>query len=145
MSQEYRFSEKAEFLSKLKELLSAGVSSRDISVVSPYPVHEAEEILREPASNLKFFTFIGALSGLCTGFAFTIYTVVSWPLITGGKPLVSIPAFIIIAFELTILFGAIASFLGFLFLSRLPSIKRISAPLEYANDFVIVLRSEEMG
>ena len=140
MSAEYRFEEKADFLSKLKGLLEEGVSRKDISTFTPYPVHEAEEILRVSPSKLKYFTFLGAISGFVVGFAFTIYTAMSWPLITGGKPIVSIPAYIIIAFELTILFGALASFLGFLLLSRLPSLRWIIKPVEYANDFVIVVR-----
>jgi hypothetical protein len=136
---EYRFPEKADFLAKLKGLTEEGISREDLSFITPYPVHEAEEIIKEPPSRLKYFTFLGAISGFIAGFAFTIYTALSWPLMSGGKPIVSIPAYIIVAFELTILFGALASFIGFLLLSRLPSIKRIAAPLEYENDFVIIV------
>ena len=51
-----------------------------------------------------------------------------WPLITGGKALYSIPPFVVIAFELTILFGAIAGMLGFLTLSRLPRLPGLARP-----------------
>ncbi|MDV2479920.1 MAG: quinol:electron acceptor oxidoreductase subunit ActD, partial [bacterium] len=99
-----------------------------------------DEILKVRPSKLKFFTFFGALSGTITGFAFTIYTVLRWPLlITGGKPIVSIPPFVIIAFELTILFGAIATFLGFLILSRSPNLKKIISPKECGNNFLIIV------
>ena len=39
---------------------------------------------------------------------------------TSGKPIVSIPPFVIIAFELTILFGGLATLLGMLVNARLP-------------------------
>jgi len=46
-----------------------------------------------------------------------------WGLITGGKPVASIPPFVIIAFELTILFGGVATVIGMVLLGRLPRIK----------------------
>jgi hypothetical protein len=67
--------------------------------------------------------------------------VLSWPIPVGGKPIVSLSAFVIIAFELTILFGALATFAGFLFASRLP---RFDAS-EYhpgcsQNEFALIVR-----
>ncbi len=89
MSKEYSYKDKAEFLTKLQNLVGEGVPKKDISVMSPIHVHEVDEILDVRPSKLKFFTFFGALSGTITGFAFTIYTVLRWPvLITGGKPIV---------------------------------------------------------
>ena len=41
----------------------------------------------------------------------------------GGKPVVSVPPFIIICFELMILFGGISAVLGFLFFARLPALE----------------------
>jgi hypothetical protein len=43
-----------------------------------------------------------------------------WPLVTGGKPIISIPAWVIIAFELTILFGALSTVPGLFINARLP-------------------------
>ena len=40
--------------------------------------------------------------------------------LVGGKPLLSIPAFVVIAFELTILFGALATVIGLFILARIP-------------------------
>ena len=77
--------------------------------------------------------------------AFTIYTVLSWPLMVGGKPIVSIPAFVIIAFELTILFGALATLTGFLILAGLPSPKGIAGPEDYGNRFVLLVSEKGTG
>ena len=93
-------------------------------------------------SPLRLFTLAGALTGMSLGFALTIFTVFDWPLITGGKPLISIPPFIVIAFALTILLGSLASFAGFLILGKMPSIKKIQEPIEHDNRFIILLENE---
>jgi hypothetical protein len=143
MSRKYVFDEKEAFLHKLNQLVSNGISANDIEIFTPYPVHEAEHILNFKTSPLRFFTLFGALSGLLFGFWLTIWTSLDWPLIRGGKPIVSIPAFIILAFEVTILFGGIVSFVGFLLLSKFPDFKRINRPEDYGNQFVIEIVNEE--
>lgn len=138
----WEFEDEHEFLEKLKELVEQGTPPEHLDVVTPIPVPATEEILKMKRSPLRFFTLAGALSGLCLGFAFTIFTVVDWPIITGGKPLVSLPPFLIIAFALTILLGSLASFAGFLILGRMPSLKKIQNPIEHDNMFIILLDSE---
>ena len=92
------------------------------------PDHTLEQLLgARRVSPVRLFTLIGALLGCAAGFALPAYTVSAWPLVTGGKPLLSIPPSVVIAFELTILFGAIFGMLGFLLLARLPRLAR--APL----------------
>ena len=137
MSNEFKFDTKEEFLEKLEAMAKEGVKPEAVTTLTPFHVHEAEHILKSKPSQLRFFTLIGSLLGFFLSFAFIIFTVMDWPLITGGKPLVSIPAFIIIAFECTILIGGIVSFLGFLHLNRLPNIKRIIEPRECGNQFII--------
>ena len=138
----FQFDEKHKFLEKLEHLVKEGVDPKKINVFTPYPVHEAEEILKVKTSPLRFFTLIGALSGLLFGLFITIWMSVDWPLIRGGKPIVALPAFIIVAFELTVLFGGVISFIGFLLLSSLPSIKKIIEPEDYGNKFVIDIEKE---
>jgi hypothetical protein len=72
---------------------------------------------------VRVWTLVGALTGTATGFAFTTWTSMDWPLVVGGKPIVSIPAYVIIAFELTVLFGALATVIGLFVLSRIPNFK----------------------
>lgn len=79
-----------------------------------------------PVSPVRLFTLVGGLTGTFSGFAFTIWSSLKWNLITGGKPVISIPPFVVIAFELTILFAGLCTFLGLLLLARLP--KRRSSP-----------------
>lgn len=108
----------------IRELRARGV--RSIAAYSPVPLDEFEEALTGhglPRSPVRLFTLVGALTGMASGFALTIWTALKWNLITGGKPVVSIPPFVIIAFELTILLGGLCTLLGLLVTARLPSLK----------------------
>jgi len=136
----YAYDTREEFLGKLKELVESGVPKRSINTFTPYAVHEAEELLDHSQSPVRFFTGAGAVTGCIAGFAFTIYTVLSWPLVTGGKEVVSVNAFIVIAYELTILFGGLTAFVGFLHLSRLPVFKNVlSDRAEFSRKFEIAV------
>jgi molybdopterin-containing oxidoreductase family membrane subunit len=138
MSKVYKFNNKDTFLEKLEELVKSGVNPEKIDVLTPFHVHEVEHILHQKDSPLKFFTLFGALLGLLAGFAFTIWTILDWPLIVSGKPLVSITPYVVIAFELTILLGGIISLIGFLILGKFPTWKNITDPVEHDNQFVII-------
>jgi len=143
MKNQFVFEEKQQFLQQLEKLVKEGVSPEAITLYTPYPLHEAEEILQIKTSPLRYFTLIGALSGLLFGLFLTIWTSLDWPLIRGGKPILAFPPFIILAFELTVLFGGVISFIGYLLLAKLPSVKRIVQPEEYGNQFVIHLQNED--
>ena len=107
----------------------------DVVTYSPVPDHALDQALGVTVSPVRLFVLIGGLLGCATGFIFPIYTVVDWPMITGGKPLISIPPFVVIAFELTILFAAVGGMAGFLLLSRLPRMTGRPAPdTRFTND-----------
>lgn len=96
---------------------------KGVKAYSPYPEHHIEDALGYDQSPVRVWTLVGGLTGTATGFAFTTWTSVDWPLVVGGKPIVSIPAYVIIAFELTVLFGALSTVIGLFILSRLPNLK----------------------
>ena len=137
--EKFVFDDQAGFLNKLRALIDAGVDAKKINIFMPYHVHGVEELLNRPQSGVRFFALFGALTGIILGFAFTIFTAHHYPIMTSGKPLVSIPPFIIIAFATTILIGSLITFGGFLILSALPSPKNIISPEEYGNQFVIIV------
>jgi Protein of unknown function (DUF3341) len=95
---------------------------RDLTVYTPVPVHEILDTLEveRPLSRVRLFTLVGALSGTTLGFFLTIYSALRFGQVTGGKPIVSIPPYVVIAFELTILLGGLATLLGMLVLARIP-------------------------
>jgi hypothetical protein len=96
---------------------------RDLRVYSPVPHHEIERALEQGPSIGRWITLGGALCGITGGFALCIYSVLSWPLVVGGKELVSIPPFVVIGYESMILLGSLANLLGMLALTRLPELK----------------------
>jgi hypothetical protein len=105
----------------IHELRKAGF--KGLRAYMPYPEHHIEEALGHGESPVRVWTLVGGLTGTATGFGFTIFTSMDWPLVTGGKPIISIPAYVVIAFEMTILFGALSTLIGLFILSRLPHVK----------------------
>ena len=95
----------------------------EIKAYTPYPDHHIEHALGYGQSPVRVWTLVGGLTGAATGLAFTSWTSIDWPLVVGGKPMVSIPAFVPIIFELTVLFGALATVIGLLVLARIPNLK----------------------
>ncbi|PWU15287.1 MAG: DUF3341 domain-containing protein [Bdellovibrio sp.] len=95
--------------------------------ISPFPVHGMEEAHGIRRSWIPYVTFIAGLVGLTSGLLLTWWTsAVDWPLNVGGKPFFSLPAFIPVMFELTILFAALSS-VGALFYAC--GIPRIDPPI----------------
>src|SRR5713101_1014061 len=87
----------------------------DFTVYSPIPRHEIEDALEQPVSPVRVFTLIGGIAGCAIGAWVTLYMSYDWPLVLGGKPIGSIPPYVVIMFEMTILFGALSTILGILF------------------------------
>jgi hypothetical protein len=82
---------------------------RNPVVYSPSPNHEIEEALEQRVSPVRLVTLIGGLSGCAAGFAMTIWMSYDWPVVVGGKTIASIPPYVVIGFELTILLGALST------------------------------------
>jgi len=102
-----------------RRLLNSGHEKKNIRIFSPTPNHEIEDVLREGESIVRFFTLSGATLGAICGLGITILTSLSWPIQVSGKPIASIPPFMIIVFELTVLFGALSTLIGLIVNSRL--------------------------
>jgi hypothetical protein len=96
---------------------------RDLTVYTAAPSHEIEDLLDHPVSWVRLFTLLGGLVGCTAGFAMTIWMSNDWPLLVGGKPIAAVPAYVAIAFELTVLYGALCTVAGMLILSLAKSLK----------------------
>ncbi len=91
--------------------------------ISPYPIHGMEEACGIKRSPLPYITFGAGVLGLLLALALVYYTsVIDWPINVGGKPMFSLPAFIPIMFELTILFAALCSVGGLFYYCNMPKI-----------------------
>lgn len=87
---------------------------------TPFPLHEVAHALGYK-NRLPLLVFCGGLLGAVTGFALQYWTAVhAYPVNVGGRPLNSWPSFIVVTFEMTILFAALTAVLGMLALNRLP-------------------------
>lgn len=94
----------------------------ELTVYSPTPRHEIEEALELPESAVRIYTLAGAFTGAAAGAAISVWMSLDWPLIVGGKEIVSLPAFSVIIFELTILIGALSTVAGLFLTARLPRV-----------------------
>jgi hypothetical protein len=93
--------------SAVRALKGAGFA--DVRVAMPAPFPEVVAAIGKPRSRIDFITFPGALLGLLCGIALTVGTSLAWPLVTGGKPVVSVPPFVIVIFEVTVLIGSLTN------------------------------------
>lgn len=113
--------ETAEALTEAaKEVRDAGFSRWDTH--SPYPIHGMEKAMGMPMTILPWLVFFGGLTGACLGMGMQQWmNSVDYPFIVSGKPWIeSIPAFIPVTFELTVLFSALTAFGGMIVLNGLP-------------------------
>jgi hypothetical protein len=108
-----------ELVKATNEMRLKGFQGMD--TYSPYPLHGGSEALGLPPSKVPLIALCGAITGAVTALAFQTYmNTFDYPLNVGGRPLLSLPAWIPITFELAVLFTAFGIFFGLLGLSRLP-------------------------
>ena len=100
-------------VSAIESLKTAGFS--ELEVYSPVPHHGIEDALDRGPSIIRLFTLIGCLVGVSFGYFMQIWVAYDWPLVIGGKPFASIPAYTIIGFELNILLGGLFTVLSLMF------------------------------
>lgn len=105
--------------------LRADTNRHSFDVFTPTYYHELEEALGYKPSGVRWFTLTGALLGVTLGFSLCLLTDYDWPLVVGGKTagVYSLPAYVVIGFEMTILLGAIATIIGMLWLGKVPNPK----------------------
>ncbi len=113
------FAGEEDFRTAARTLTSSGFDK--ISLLSPLPVEEAQEVLGLGKSPVRHFSLAGAIIGAISGFALAAGTALVFILPTGGRAIITLPPFFIITYEMTILFGVLATLLGFHFVSGLPA------------------------
>ena len=98
-----------------------GAGYRKIDAYSPFPLEELSEAIGFHKNGVALICLVGGLLG-CTG-AFTLQwwiNTISYPVNIGGRPFNSWPSFIIVTFEMTILFSGLSAVFGMLALNGLP-------------------------
>jgi hypothetical protein len=87
---------------------------------TPYPEGAFGE--EEAKHGLYRYPLIGAACGFIIGLVLTAGTQLAYPLVTGGKPILSIPPMSIIMYEGTMLGAIIFTVIGIIIESRLPRV-----------------------
>jgi len=94
---------------------------RRINAYSPFPIEELSEAIGFHRDYVALCTLICGVLGALGGFTLQYWTNgIDYPLNVGGRPLLSLPAFIPVTFECTILLASFGAFIGSLLMNRLP-------------------------
>jgi len=96
---------------------------RRMDCYTPYPVEEAAEAIGFHTNKVSLITLVGGLMGLCAMFSLeTWISTLAYPLNIAGRPTYSWPAFIVPAYEWTILFAGLSAAFGMFAMNGLPSL-----------------------
>ena len=91
-------------------------------VYSPFPIHGIDAAMGIRPTILPWLVLGGGLTGLATAFGLECFcNAIDYPFLISGKPFISLPAFIPVMFELTVLFSALTAVFGMLLLNGLPT------------------------
>src|SRR2546422_1155137 len=113
------FGDPEELIHAVQKIREAGY--RRLDAYAPFPVEGLSEALGLKRNLVPAITLLGGLGGGLTGFLFQVWAnVSSYPINIVGRPLNSLPAFIPVTFELTILGASLSAVFGMLALNRLP-------------------------
>jgi len=138
------FNDEYKVLTATKECREKSIPVYD--VYTPYVIHGLDEAMGIKRSRLPYVTFIAGLIGCSLALFFQLWVfTVDWRLVIGGKPYNSLPAFIPVTFEVTILLGGIATALAFFIRARLrPRINLKHFSLNVTDDqFVIAIHKKD--
>jgi hypothetical protein len=92
-----------------------------IDAFTPFPIHQLDAALKLPRTKLPWIVLAGGFAGMLGGFALQYWaSTIAYPLNVGGRPMASWPAFIVPAYETTILLAALTATIGMIALNGLP-------------------------
>lgn len=139
------FDSEQHVVSATRKARAAGYNIAD--VYTPYAVHGLDEAMGLRPSRLPWLCFAAGISGAALAMGFQLWTSVSsWALNVGGKPFASVPAFIPVTFEVTVLCAALASALAFFARSKLFPGKSVFVLPRVTDDrFALVLQTSQAG
>lgn len=121
----------------------AGYAIHD--VFTPYAVHGLDQAMGLRKSRIALVCFVAAMVGLVFAILFQWWTsTISWPLNIGGKPHASLPAYVPITFEITVLVSGLTTVAALFIRSRLRPLKqpKLLLPRVTNDRFALVLVTE---
>ena len=132
------FYDEAVLFPAVKKVRRAGYKIHD--VYTPFPIHGLDKEMGLRDTSLHVAGFIYGITGTATALGFITWALsVDWPLNFGGKPFFSLPAWIPIIFELTVLFASIGMVLTFCWLCQMaPFVKKDHFSLRSTDDTFVM-------
>lgn len=109
---------------------------QNITVYSAAPNHELEDALGITSSPVRLFTLIGGITGVCAGIGMTYWMSLDWPLMVGGKPIATVPPYVVFMFELMVLIGSLSTVAGVILLSLRRPTTGLAYDARYSDDQV---------
>jgi hypothetical protein len=107
------FKDEEVLIDAVKKIRAEGIKIYD--VLTPFPVHGLDHAMGLKESRLHIAGFVYGITGTTCALSFMSWVFTSnWPMIYGGKPFFSFPAFIPITFEFTVLCAGVGMTLTFL-------------------------------
>ncbi len=122
----------------VKNVRKAGLKIHD--VYTPFAVHGLDHEMGLRETSLHTAGFIYGITGTTTALTFMSWVFTKdWKINFGGKPFWSLPAFIPITFELTVLFAAVGMVLTFCYICQLaPGVKKHNFNLRATDDLFVM-------
>lgn len=107
-------------ISAANKVAGSGYTKWDVN--SPYPLHGIDKAMKMKPSKLGFVTLIFGLSGVVLALLLMWWTMsVDYPMVIGGKPFFSLPAFVPVTFEVTVIMATVSTVVAmFAFFFGLP-------------------------
>ena len=93
---------------------------RELDAFTPFPVYEIFPMLRLRDRRVLWLGLFGGIFGFCLALGMQLFTNWDYPINVGGRPLYALSAFMVVCFELTVLFAALTPAVGMLALNGLP-------------------------
>lgn len=130
-----------EIIEAAEKTAAEGFQKYDVH--TPYPVHGMDAAMKLKPSKLPYIALVVGLSALFVMFIFMYWmTTIDYPVIVGGKPFFSFPAWVPVLFEITVLsasIGTVVTMIAIFF--KFPN---ISHPL-HDTDFIKSVTSDKYG
>jgi len=116
------FDDEDVLLTAVKKVKDNGVKIHE--VYSPFPVHGLDEVLGYKRTRLPIAAFMFGMTGTSLALIMQFWMLgYDWPMIIGGKNFASLPPFIPVTFELTVLLSALGMVATFLIVSDMKPYK----------------------
>lgn len=117
------FNDEDVLIQAVEKVRASGVRIHE--VFSPFPVHGLDEALGYKRTRLPIAAFIFGVLGTTLALVMQYWMLgYDWPMIIGGKNFASLPPFIPVTFELTVLLSALGMVATFLIVSDLKPYKK---------------------